>query len=235
MKNPVHIALWELDNRSKNLKFPVPPESLPTQKGGKAETVNIVGVGERIIFGGEKLATFTLEAFFPALYDPSYVVESNGTYLAPYKSLKVLEDWCDVEKPLYLYSKEAPLGREVVITNLDYDQQRAGHIDDIWFTLEFKTYKSPTFRSVALKQTSGNGGVKAPAKKATAKNADKLPINYTVKSGDTLAKIAQIHYGRADYQKIYAANKTQLDKKNKTQGNTSKYTIYPGQKLTIPK
>lgn len=235
MKNYVHLALWELDDRTKNLKFPVPPETFPTQKGGKAEIIDIVGVGERVVFGGEKLASVSLETFFPAHYDPTYVVETNGTYLAPKKALKMLEDWCDAEKPLYLYSKEVPIARQVVIKSLNYDPQRAGHIDDIWFTVEFTTYKAPTFRSVALKQTNGNGGSKAPAKKATAKNADKLPTTYTVKTGDTLLKIASIHYGRADYMKIYNANKKMLDQKNKAQGTTSTYTIYPGQKLTIPK
>lgn len=48
---------------------------------------------------------------------------------------------------------------------------------------------------------------------------------YTVKSGDTLSKIAQEVYGNGDYMKIFEANKPLLADPNK---------IYPGQVLRIP-
>ena len=49
---------------------------------------------------------------------------------------------------------------------------------------------------------------------------------YTVKSGDTLSKIAKEMYGNAnDYNKIFEANKPLLSDPNK---------IYPGQVLRIP-
>ena len=50
---------------------------------------------------------------------------------------------------------------------------------------------------------------------------------YTVKSGDSLSKIAQSVYGSTDdYMKIFEANKPMLSDPNK---------IYPGQVLRIPK
>jgi nucleoid-associated protein YgaU len=50
---------------------------------------------------------------------------------------------------------------------------------------------------------------------------------YTVKSGDSLSKIAQEVYGSAaDYMEIFEANKPMLSDPNK---------IYPGQVLRIPK
>lgn len=50
---------------------------------------------------------------------------------------------------------------------------------------------------------------------------------YTVKSGDSLSKIAQSVYGSAnDYMKIFEANKPMLSSPDK---------IYPGQVLRIPK
>ena len=50
---------------------------------------------------------------------------------------------------------------------------------------------------------------------------------YTVKSGDSLSKIAQTVYGStSDYMKIFEANKPMLSDPNK---------IYPGQVLRIPK
>ena len=59
--------------------------------------------------------------------------------------------------------------------------------------------------------------VKAPAPEATF---------YTVKSGDTLSKIAREHYGDAGrYPEIFEANKPMLKDPDK---------IYPGQVLRIP-
>ena len=49
---------------------------------------------------------------------------------------------------------------------------------------------------------------------------------YTVKSGDSLSKIAKTHYGNANaYMKIFDANKPMLKDPDK---------IYPGQVLRIP-
>jgi len=49
---------------------------------------------------------------------------------------------------------------------------------------------------------------------------------YTIKSGDSLSKIAKQFYGNAaDWQKIYQANKDSIKDPN---------LIHPGQKIKIP-
>jgi len=64
----------------------------------------------------------------------------------------------------------------------------------------------------------------SPAAGATAPVAEST--FYTVKSGDTLGKIAQQHYGAASkYTVIFEANQPMLSDPDK---------IYPGQKLRIP-
>ena len=50
--------------------------------------------------------------------------------------------------------------------------------------------------------------------------------DYTIKSGDSLSKIAKEFYGNAgDWQKIYQANKDKIKDPN---------LIHPGQKIIIP-
>jgi nucleoid-associated protein YgaU len=59
-----------------------------------------------------------------------------------------------------------------------------------------------------------------------AQGAAETPRFYTVKSGDTLSKIAKEMYGNAnDYMKIFEANKPMLKDPDK---------IYPGQTLRVP-
>lgn len=70
--------------------------------------------------------------------------------------------------------------------------------------------------------------VEAQASPATVSEAAPVAesVFYTVKSGDTLGKIAQEHYGAASkYTVIFEANKPMLTDPDK---------IYPGQQLRIP-
>lgn len=231
---PIYVAAWEIGNSSSNVVFPVPPESFPTEVEGKAEIINVLGKGETTIFGDPKLDRFTLESFFPDQHDPSYVVNAPGTYKNPSDSFKKIREWVDKERPLQLYSKAGDLNRSVVITRLSYDNERAGHIGDIWFTLEFVNYNPPSFRRVSIRKSTGEK--KATQLKSEPKQQKpKLPTTYTVKSGDWLSTIAQRFYGKMDYVKIYNANKKLIDTANKRAGIKEKYNIFPGQKLTIPK
>ncbi|MEK4030791.1 LysM peptidoglycan-binding domain-containing protein [Pseudobacillus sp. FSL P4-0506] len=233
MRKPIYVSAWEIGNSSSNVVFPVPPESFPTEVGGKAEVIEILGAGERTVFGGSKLDRFTLESFFPDHYDPSYVVNAPGTYKIPSLSIGKLREWCDKEVPLQLYSKAGGLNRSVVITQLNYDNERAGHIGDVWFTVEFVNYKPPTFRKVAIKKSNGKTPAK-PAPSTSKKPQPKLPAVHTVKKGETLSGIAKVYYGTADYVTVYNANKKLIDAANKKAKIKAKYNIFPGQKLTIP-
>lgn len=50
--------------------------------------------------------------------------------------------------------------------------------------------------------------------------------DYTIKSGDTLSKIAKQHYGNAnEWRRIFDANKNVINDPDK---------IFPGQKIVIP-
>lgn len=52
------------------------------------------------------------------------------------------------------------------------------------------------------------------------------PQDYTIKSGDTLSKIAKQYYGNAnEWRRIYEANKGVIADPDK---------IFPGQKIVIP-
>jgi nucleoid-associated protein YgaU len=68
--------------------------------------------------------------------------------------------------------------------------------------------------------------VAAGAAVAPATPAEPVATMYTVKSGDSLSKIAKAHYGNAmKYMTIFEANKPMLKDPDK---------IYPGQVLRIP-
>lgn len=71
-----------------------------------------------------------------------------------------------------------------------------------------------------------NEGNAGEAVNEGAGGASKESKTYTVKSGDTLSKIAKEHYGDANrYMEIFNANRDKLSDPNK---------IQPGQELVIP-
>jgi nucleoid-associated protein YgaU len=105
--------------------------------------------------------------------------------------------------------------------------------NDIWNAI--KTI--PTWRediNADIRVTGGPSSVAptAPPPTAAARSTQSAtatavaPKTYTVKSGDTLSKIAKEHLGNAgDYMKIFELNKDQLSDPN---------LIKPGQVLRLP-
>jgi nucleoid-associated protein YgaU len=89
--------------------------------------------------------------------------------------------------------------------------------NELWSAIKtIPTWKEDVVADIKV-TGGGGGGAAAPASKGRT---------YTVKSGDTLSKIAKEHLGDANaYMKIFNANKDQLTDPDK---------IKPGQVLNIP-
>lgn len=86
--------------------------------------------------------------------------------------------------------------------------------------------KRPDFSGVRTGSGSTLGEKKEPEIVLPPADATRPSTVYEVKSGDSLSKIAQRHYGNAnEWRKIYEANRDKIKDPD---------LIYPGQKLTIP-
>ena len=86
----------------------------------------------------------------------------------------------------------------------------------------------PTWQKDVVADIRVTGGPSAGAPSAGSRPAQAAPQSksYTVKSGDTLSRIAKEHLGNAaDYMKIFNLNKDQL---------TDPDMIKPGQVLRLP-
>ncbi|MDG1729224.1 MAG: peptidoglycan-binding protein LysM [Algibacter sp.] len=86
-------------------------------------------------------------------------------------------------------------------------------------------YDQATREKVVLVVGNSNG-IATVHDYLTVENQEPVAQFYTVRSGDTLGKIAEVYYGNAmNYSFIFDANKPMLNHPNK---------IYPGQVLRIP-
>ena len=116
------------------------------------------------------------------------------------------------------------------------DYIRSMNLEATGLTVEFDGKSSEvTVRGIAADQSTkekillccGNvAGVASVNDQMTVEVPVEESKYYTVKSGDTLSKIAKEHYGNANaYMQIFEANKPMLSHPDK---------IYPGQTLRIP-
>lgn len=98
-----------------------------------------------------------------------------------------------------------------------------GLLDNIFNKDDDKEKKKADFSNVQ----SGGASTAPEAQPAdVSSEASTSTRSYTVKSGDTLSKIAQREYGNAgDWRKIYEANKDTIKNPD---------LIYPGQTFIIP-
>lgn len=140
----------------------------------------------------------------------------------------------DIYKKLRTYMRKGKLvkyqGRKtissVLITDIqtEYTSEIAGGFS---FTMTLKEIR--VAKKAYVKKKSKNAGTQQ-----VKKNNTKTKY-YTVKKGDTLSSIAKKYYGSKDKaKKIYEANKSAIDKRNKKTKASNKYTVYKGMKLKMP-
>lgn len=115
---------------------------------------------------------------------------------------------------------------EQTIRDLQLDVENLNiHIDDDSAKVTGKAHDQTTREKVVL-VVGNTEGIATVDDQMTVENNEPQAQFYTVKSGDSLSKIAKEYYGNAmKYPTIFEANKPMLKDPDK---------IYPGQVLRIP-
>lgn len=228
----VDIYLRE-KNGNRELRFPILPEEIQ-YKSGDTEfvTYDIMNRGEVAIPTGVGLARIGWKAEFPGegrQDDPAI----RGTWQAPKYFHDTLEDWKAKGTLLTIIVTGYPFNFDVDMST--YEATPSGPFGDMPYTIELQEHRDITIKTEkveASSSSSSNSASQRPTTEATT---------YTIKSGDTLWKIAAMpkHYGDGSKWKlIYDANKDIIESTAKKCGYKSSdngHWIFPGVKLTIPK
>lgn len=199
---------------------PVLPETIGYGLGDKeADTVNIMSVGEVDFLRGKQLDGFTLESFFPAVYDPSYC--STSDLLDPLEYRDLFNDWKNDAVKLQVIIPAA--GVNMPMTLRSFRPVVQGAQGDLYYTATFRQHKTVRPKKIPL------GSTTAPSKKEGAGDRAKAPAKpkaktYTVKAGDSLTKIAKANKIK-NWRDLYNKNKKVIG------SNPDK--IKPGQVLTL--
>jgi nucleoid-associated protein YgaU len=217
------IQFWISTQDGKDrIQLPVNPESLQVSDPYNYEDIEVHLLGEVTVHKARGNREVTLSSFLPRFYNPSYCEYTNVPN--PDEVIKKLIKWRSWKHPVRFTVTGTDINFLATIRDFNYEMYRAGD-DDIRFDLTLKEFRAIQVRSVETNTngpTTGNGGG------GSTRPGTRTPSStYTVKSGDSLWKIAQRQYGKgSDWRKIYDANKSVIGK--------NPNLIYPGQKLVIP-
>lgn len=223
------IEFWFKDRNDLYRQLPVNPEEIDYSSPYGMNTVSITNLGDVAIPGERGLKQITFSSFFPKFYNPSYCEYEGGP--SPWEWVKRIELWRDERRNIRLIITGTPISIPVFISEFTINPERAGHPGDIYYTITLLEYR-PTLAKITEQKPTANTAATTesvvPTKKTNRPPSEKTASKtYTVKSGDTLWKIAKSLYGDGSkYKTIYDANKKVIGK--------NPDIIKPGQKLVIP-
>lgn len=224
----IYITNLETNDR---LQIPMLPTEIRGTIANKFASYSIIENGDVKIPTGTSLDTYTWSAKFPG------EKRKQDAYIRMWTAPKE----CDK----FIRSLKAKGGKPVkarlLITethiNLDvylqtYNPVESGGYGDITYSITFiRAKKIEISTSSSTSTPLKNTPAPAASEERTSPPAAKT---YTVVKGDCLWSIAEkMGLGGANYGKLYEANKDVIDPRNQ-QYSMPKYTIYPGQVLTIP-
>ncbi|AZS15369.1 LysM peptidoglycan-binding domain-containing protein [Paenibacillus lutimineralis] len=210
-----------IDSAGNEFIFPVNPEELKIARSKGIETVNILSLGEFDFPSGERVKEITFSSFFPIEHDSGYC--NSPDIPDPIDAMQMLTKMTASKQPVRLIITDTPVNVLVLISAHD-TTFKGGEPGDIYFDLTARTW-----RQMKVHTKLASASKTTAAKKSTTSRTDtkKTPKTYTVKSGDSLSKIAKMELGSsAKWQAIYNLNKKTIGKDpNK---------IKPGMKLVMP-
>lgn len=215
------IEFWFKDRNDLYRQLPVNPPEIEYSSPYGMNRVKIASLGEVAIPGERGLKTITFSSFFPRDFNASYREYEGGP--SPWEWIKLFEMWRDDRRNIRLIIAGTPLSIPVFVEEFTLQPEKAGEPGDIYYSISLVEYRPLT---AEILEVSMKGEVKGVSM-TREKSEKKQPKTYTVKSGDSLWKIAKSIYGDgAQFKKIYEANKSVIGKDDSV--------IKPGQKLVIP-
>lgn len=224
------IYITELETETR-FRFPMLPENIRLNVGTNFYSYQIIGAGDVKLPSGEQLTGISWSGKLPGKN------RQSAPYIKEWTDPKAIQGlwntWQKQKKKLRLLVTETPINYDVYLSNfsVEYEGGYGDYIYSISFTQakELKIYASGSGGKSSATAAVHNKplGQERPSKPASG--------TYAVVKGDCLWSIAQKQMGNGGkYPQIYEANKSVIDPINKRYGNP-RYTIYPGQILTIPR
>lgn len=205
------------------LQFPMGPDKIEVSAATRFLSYDIMNTGEHKIPLGEELTGFRWSAVLPG------ESRKEAPYVRAWTEPKAIQGkwsvWRNGGKKLRLMVPGTPINHAVYLVS--YQCEYAGGTGDIGYSIEFIVAKDIIIGTEG--QTAAPAGAGGGAGVKTTSPAAKPPAakTYTVKSGDSLWKIAQKLLGDGSrWKEIYNLNQSII--------GANPNLIYPGQVYNLP-
>lgn len=214
--------------------FSLMPETISASYGVKSQSFDIISKGTVKVPKGTEVPEISWEGEFFGKSRKNLKGVDSDNWKEPNTCVKILRDWMNDKTELTLIVSGTWINMDVKITS--FKPKPHGGYGDVSYSIVFervrdlKIYNTKESKIGKKKKTRSR-----PKKKSSNTGSGGSAGIYTVKSGDTLYRIA----GKkgTTWQKLYDKNKVVIEKAAKKHGKTSSdhgHWIWPGTKLTIP-
>lgn len=213
------MDMFLYSGKGKAFHFPVNPEEISISREKGFETVSILSLGEFDVPQGEKVKEISFSSFFPKEYDPSYCRYPNIP--DPLVAMNQLNQFLLSKTPLRFMMTGTGMNVPVIVSS-HHTTFRGGEEGDVNFDLTLRTWRD-------LKIGKIGSGSSHASKSSVHPRSDLKAVSktYTVKSGDSLSRIAKLELGSSSrWREIYKLNAAVIGK--------DPSRIKPGQKLVMP-
>ncbi len=217
-------------------RLPITPKKLTVKIKGGNKTLNLANEGAINFLCAPGLTEISFDAVFPMLGQYSF----SDKFQRPEYFLQLLEKFMLDKEPFqFIVSRISPSGELLFDTNIKVSLENytltedAAGGPDITANISLKQFIDYATKTAKIIQPTAQKTIITTQTLRAGSDRPKGKT-HTVVRGDCLWAIAQAYMGNGNkYPQLYEANKAVIDAKNKGTGNP-KYTIYPGQVLTIP-
>ncbi|KAF6618414.1 nucleoid-associated protein YgaU [Paenibacillus jamilae] len=206
------------DGKGKKFQFPVNPEEVTISRQKGFDTTTILSYGEFDFPQGEKVKEISFSSFFPKEYNPAYCTYEDIP--DPQEAMNTLNGFLLSKSPLRFIITETAVNVPVIVASHN-SIFRGGEYGDVNFDLSLRTWSE-----MKVAKKAGTGSKSATVNKKPRTDMKEKKKTYTVKSGDSLSKIAKLELGdSSQWSRIYQLNKKTIGK--------NPNAIKPGQKLVL--
>lgn len=201
------MEIW-FNTDEKKVRLPVLPAEIYVNGGIIDTSLNMANFGEVSVFGGGKIADGEINCFFPAEKNiKNYTFLQYSGLIEPYAFVDIFLKWMYNNQTLHFVITPRMVNVKVKITSFEWGEKDGS--GDVYYTLKWKQVREMTIKKMSSTSSSSSNNTDRKPSETKDNTSSSSSKSHTVKSGDSLYKIAKQYLGSGEsYPKIVEKNKT---------------------------